>query len=76
MDKACDKLHVYCDGFVKIVIQIGFAISIFKIGIKTNVDSAITYQYKEKQKTGLYLQRLNRRFLYHYAFDFMQIPLL
>ena len=49
MDKACDKLHVYCDGFVKIVIQIGFAIFIFKIGIKTNVDSAMTYQYKEKQ---------------------------
>ena len=49
MDKACDKLHVYCDGFVKIVTQIGFAIFIFKI-VKTNVDSAITYQYKEKKK--------------------------
>ena len=50
MNKACHKLHVYCDGFVKIVIQIGFAIFIFKIGIKTNVDTAITYQYKEKKK--------------------------
>ena len=50
MDQACDELHVYFDGFVKIVLQIGFAIFIFKIGIKTNVDSAITYQYKEKKK--------------------------